>query len=223
MIGVVIGIGPVWQECAEDAAVRMQRYTGLKCHVVSDWPRSVRLPPSTNPSWLKLWMQECLFPGEDLLLFDADLFCRKPWDPAEALGIHDLCWVLAKPFHTRGVFSFPKLDRECEECGLDMDRYGNCGLMLIKSSCTILKEAQKFCPVYGSWLEQTGVNRAVQDRPDLSIGTLPPAYNWTIPSRVWLKDLDQVWGADPVNLHLCRMRGNRQWLDFARKFLLEST
>lgn len=223
MLGVVVGIGPVWQECAEEAARRMRRYTGLECAVVSDYPANVQLPPDANPSWLKLWVQEHLFPGEDLLLFDADLFCLKPWDPVEALGSHDLAWVLAKPFHVQGGFSLPKLKQECERYDLDIDRYSNCGLIIIKSSCTVLRDSRKFCPDYGSWLEQTGVNRSAQDRPDLDIRLLPPAYNWTIPSRAWLTDVERTRKADPVNLHLCRMLGKRQWLDFARRFLLEGS
>lgn len=195
MIGVTFAIGPGWKECGEFAAIRMAETTGLRCDVISEWPEDPG--QLVNPSWLKLWAQEW-YPGEDLMLFDSDIVSMKRWDPVAMLDGYDFAFA-------REYVHYEKLLAEVQRLHFDPWRYGNCGLILIKAGCTVLEESRKYYPAYGTWLEQTGVNKRLQERPDLKVNLFPRAYN-----RLWpaYRPQDKVGLKHQVNLHFCNLKGN---------------
>lgn len=219
MQGVTIGIGDVWKEIAEVAAARMCLHTGLKCSVIQNWPSEIpEVNLLSNPSWLKLWIQERLFPGEDLLIFDADLFCVRDWDPVAELEDYEMAWVAEADSGFDRERTLELLSNECRQFHLPVDRYGNGGFLIIRSGCKVLQEARKFFPNYGSWLEQTGVNQAVHDlKPRVRF--LPPEFNFIVKSQVWLRQPDLLSVLRVTNLHLMRMKGNLKWFKAAKRIL----
>ncbi len=170
MLGVVIGIGSEWEKCAKRSASLMHSKTGLECHVVSEWPNEQEL---VNPSWAKLWLQD-EFPGQDLMIFDADMIAIRSWDPVEQLGVYDMAWVL-----DRG----PPSSAECLRRGLDPARYGNGGLILIQAGCQILQQSREYYPDRSAWFEQTAVNLTVQSKHDFQVRLMPGPYNFLVRGR----------------------------------------
>ena len=192
MLGVVIGIGSEWKKCAKRSAFLMHSNTGLECHVVSEWPNGREL---ANPSWLKLWLQD-EFPGQDLMIFDADMIAIQPWNPVEQLGTYDMAWV-----SDRG----PQSSAECLNRGLDPAKYGNGGLILIRAGCRILQQSRKYYPDRSAWFEQTAVNLTVQSGHDFQVRLMPDLYNFLVRRRHHSKavagDYAQAYNLHFVGLH----------------------
>ena len=167
MLGVTIGIGSKWKECAERAAFLMRLNTGLECYVVSALPRDWEI---NEPHWFKLWVQD-QFPGQDLMIFDADIISTQSWNPVKQLGSYDMAWVL-----DRG----PSVLAECVRRGLDSTKYGNSGMILIKSGCSILQQSRNYYPDMSAWFEQTAINLTVQSHHNFQVKTLSNRYNLLI-------------------------------------------
>jgi len=191
MLGVTLGIGSKgWGECAHRMAVRMESMTGVQCVAVTEGPTS----PLVHPSWAKLWLQDA-YPGEDLMIFDADLYACCPWDPRSLLKGYNLAWVQNR--NRRAV-------KECKHYRLDLDRYATSGLLLIESGCPVLKEAQRYYPSYGPWYEEVPLNEVVQ-LGDMQVNLLPEKFNYLYYYRDPLAD---ALGSNPINLHLVGLRGD---------------
>lgn len=167
MLGVVIGIGSGWKRCAERSAFLMHLNTGLECRVVSERPNGWELD---KPSWLKLWLQD-EFPGQDLMIFDADMISIRPWDPVEQLGVYDMAWAVDRGRAVAG---------ECLSRGLDPATYGNSGLVLIRAGCQILQRSREYYPDRSAWFEQTAVNLTVQSEHDFRVRLMSDLYNFLI-------------------------------------------
>ena len=148
-LALTIGIGGGWREVAERAAVRMTEATGLPAQVVSSCQF---LPPEWNPSWAKCWAFD-LVPAdvERLLIFDADIWAVAPfteWDTDQPLAV--VRHVATKPVRTeRTLYGLPD--------------YWNGGLFVIRRSLAdALRMVATYGPHYGSWLEQTAINRVFE-------------------------------------------------------------
>lgn len=150
VIGCVIGIGPGWEECARNTATAMERCTGVECRAITDW----LTVPLNHPSWEKCRLQE-RFPGEDLLIFDADLMPIVRWNPRVYAEdkLHDI--AMARDEHSKAVKA------ECVKYALSWQSYCNAGLIIIKKDCPVLRDALTMYPNGGSWAEQTAVNICV--------------------------------------------------------------
>lgn len=151
MIGCVIGIGPGWEECAQNAALMMAGCTGIECRVITDWLGD----PLVHPSWEKCRLQD-RFPGEDLLIFDADLIPRVSWNPRVYIKYKSFDIAMAYDERSEHVA------RECKTWGINSRRYCNAGLIVIKHDCPFLKDAFNLYPNGGSWAEQTAVNVSIR-------------------------------------------------------------
>lgn len=203
MIGLTLGITESWREAAHSSAKRMEQATGVECIVVEDWIGE----PLNHPSWLKLWLPEA-FPEDDLMIFDADLLALRDWDPEELLEGHDLVWVRNQNRRVRSL---------CPQYGLDVSRYANSGLLLVKKGCTILQQAQQFYPEYGPWKEEVGLNEVVQKQGPFSVRLLGENYNWLfhLNKGYW----SVVQGRDIVNLHLVGLQGSNLMFKFLERNL----
>jgi hypothetical protein len=96
MIGVTVGVGD-YRPLAERAAASMARHTGLRCVVLGDEPyRRAGLEGQTG-ALLKLWLWDFV-DEEDVLLFDADTICLRPWNPSQfrdgtaVVAVRDWIW-----------------------------------------------------------------------------------------------------------------------------------
>lgn len=204
MLGLTLGIGPQgWGECATRAASRMESMTDVRCVVVTNWPDT----PLVHPSWAKLWLQD-IYPGEDLMIFDADLLACRPWDPVEMLQGYGLAWVRNR--NRRAA-------EECKRYGLNLDRYATSGLLLVKADCPALKEARKYYPEYGPWYEEIPLND-VEQQGRFHVHLLPEEFNRFYYLGKGAGDsLAETMKSNPVNLHLVGLRGSPRRMSSVEK------
>jgi hypothetical protein len=169
MIGVTIGIGAGWAECAACAAERMSAMTGLPCYVIK--APDLR-PEAVHPSWLKCVVTEA-WPAEDaFLVFDADILPLAPWDPA---GLFER---LGRPFMAVPEDNTPPVYNECMRYGLPpFDWYINAGLTIFgREHGPIWGDVWKLHPRFGTWLEQTALNYVLKAR-GTEVVRLPRRFN----------------------------------------------
>ncbi len=182
MIGLTIGTGD-WKGVAERSAAQMQRMTGIECHVISKVPSAL-----AHPSWHKLNLLRD-YPDQILLIFDADIWCSKRWEPAI--------------FASRGIAMAPEpqnasIAKETALYGLPAGKYYNAGLIICDSrSRRVFHEAKKLHPHYGTWLEQTALNRVLMEL-GAAITELPLTYNHLVPLDLEPAKLKQLHS---TNLH----------------------
>lgn len=182
MIGLTIGTGE-WKGVAERSAAQMQKMAGLECHVISKVDKEL-----VHPSWHKLNLIRDN-PGQTLLIFDADIWCQKRWNPAI--------------FASRGMAMAPEpqnasIAKETALYGLPVGKYYNAGLMIVDGrSRQVFHEAKKLHPHYGTWLEQTALNRVLVELKT-PITELPLTYNHLVSIEVEPKQLKQLHS---TNLH----------------------
>lgn len=182
MIGLTIGTGD-WRGVAERSAAQMQRMTGIECHVISKVDKDL-----VHPSWHKLnLLRE--YPWQGLLIFDADIWCQKRWNPA--------------PFTKRGVAMAPErqnpaIAKETALYGLPVGKYYNAGLIICDGrSREVFHEAKKLHPHYGTWLEQTALNRVLMEKK-AHVTELPETYNHLVSIDL---DPNQLKQLHSTNLH----------------------
>jgi len=182
MIGLTIGTGD-WKGVAERSAAQMQKMTGIECHVISKVDKDL-----VHPSWHKLNLLRD-YAGESLLIFDADIWCQKRWNPAS--------------FLSRGIAMAPEpqnasIAKETALYGLPAGKYYNAGLLIVDGrSRQVFHEAKKLHPYYGTWLEQTALNRVIMEL-GAAITELPLTYNHLVSIETEPKQLKQLHSA---NLH----------------------
>jgi len=194
MTGICIGIGDGWELAAHRTAKRMEAMTGVKCFVISEWDDR----GAVSPAWMKCHIiADCRKLPPPYFLFDADILPMKPWDPRSLY---------------RGRFAGtvePQTDilrAECSLYNLNRLRYINGGLVMFdESHADIWAETWGKHPRYGSWLEQTALNKALV-RHDIDL--IPNTYNTLVrPNR---EDLSAkaLLARPETNLHLCGLRGD---------------
>lgn len=148
MIGLCIGTGD-WRHVAMRAANQMEAMTGIVCGVVDRVDSDLK-----HPSWHKLNLLRDN-PDEQLLIFDADMWCARPWDP-RAYTATGLAMVPEVPNH-------PPVVLECALYHVPPGRYCNGGLIIADDRARdVFAQTKHLHPRYGRWLEQTGLNHTIQ-------------------------------------------------------------
>lgn len=189
MIIVSIGIGPGWRAIAQAAVNRMSEMTGLEGRVVDEM-----FFPCIHPSWLKCHLLK-RFPGEDLLVMDADIIGLQMWNPK---GIFE---AMRRAFCAVPEDRFKSVLDECEETGIPWpDWYVNGGLLMFGPEHQPLWDfVWRKHPKCGRWLEQSAINLGLLDT-GIEICRLPKKFNFvTHEGQINCNDLRK---ADAVNLHV---------------------
>lgn len=185
MIGVTIGYG-AWSVVAAKAAERMEQMTGIECHILPDY----LIDDPKRASWGKMRVLEA-YPDDDFLIFDADIWAMKPWDPREFL---DRPTFVAEQPNKMTV-------AECQLYGLPQDRYINGGLWIVsRRDVELFKAIQAMYPSYGRWQEQTALNKAIHRDLQLPVRYLPRAYNDLV-NPALPSDAVTLRNRHSVNLH----------------------
>jgi hypothetical protein len=182
MKGLCIGTGD-WFWVARRAAAQMAKMTGLPCDVVDRVDSNL-----VHSSWHKLNLLRD-YPGETLLIFDADIWCTQPWQPQD-FAASGLAMV-----PEAGV---PSIRLECALYGLQVGRYCNGGLLIVDARARdVFAAAKRLHPQYGLWMEQTAVNRCISDA-NFPLQLMPRSLNWLVDPGLSLAEI----GATPAtNLH----------------------
>jgi hypothetical protein len=194
MIGVTIGYG-AWKEVAERAAARMEAMTDMECRVLPD----EYVDDPARASWAKTRVMEA-YPNEAFLIFDADVWCMKPWKPWKLLG---------RPTFVPEQLN-TAIDTECQLYGLPKDRYVNGGLWIVNCDHEpLMKAVRSYYPEYGRWQEQTALNKALLEL-DQPPHYLPRAYNDIVRPNL---DTDPVRlrARHSINLHFAGPK-TPEWL-----------
>jgi hypothetical protein len=180
--GFCIGTGE-WAHVAMRAALQMEAMTGVTCQVVDRVDSNLR-----HSSWHKLNLLRD-YPGETLLIFDADLWCTRPWRPQDFAGT-GLAMVPEPP--TRAV------RLECALYHVPETRYFNGGLIIADARAReVFAAAKKLHPNYGSWLEQTALNHNIAALR-YPITPMPWTLNFLLSASL---PIDEIRGTQETNLH----------------------
>jgi len=206
MLAITLGIGETWRICAEAAAGRMARMTGLDCRVITE----ITLPdtlPKLHPSWLKLLIPHLVPDVDDFLYFDSDILPMKPWDPA---GIYE---SLGRPFCIVPDVNSAAVESECRMFGLPFPNgYLNCGLFMFGRHHTpVLDNAWQRGPVCGRWLEQTAVNLALNEM-QVETARLPRTFNTLLWPGIDDYSPQALRNRPEVNLHAASLGGSAESL-----------
>lgn len=178
--GLCIGTGE-WLRVAQRAAAQMSRQTGLACEVISRVDANL-----VHSAWHKLNLLRD-YPGETLFIFDADIWCRRPWDPAlwRETG---LAMVPEPPFRP--------VKLESLLYGIAPGRYCNSGLIIAdQRAAGVFAVAKKLHPHYGSWLEQTAINHCAREFP---FQPMPQTLNHQVRPAL---PLPEICAVPAINLH----------------------
>lgn len=92
-VAVTIGVGDEHRRLAEIAATKMCQYTGLDTVILGD--DEYRRCGVRDPNHLKFRIFD-LVDAENVLYFDGDLFCLRPWDPRQF--VFSRLWVAVRGF-----------------------------------------------------------------------------------------------------------------------------
>jgi hypothetical protein len=194
MLGIVVGVGEGWRERAEWAACRMNGMTGIPCVVAYE------TRPGMHPSWGKLWLPE-KYCEDSYMIFDADMLPMKRWNPEKIFKESGRRFMACRDVNSQAVHN------ESKSFCIPIDRYLNCGLMIFGGEhFPVLEEARKRVPSYGSWLEQTAVNRALIDL-GVKVQELPRAYNTLLWPQTDKYDRESLLEKNAVNLHAASLGG----------------
>ena len=121
MAAVTIGVGPLWEELAAAAAEAVRRHTGLPVRTLGR--EEFRRSRLAIPTMLKAAVFDFLT-DETLLVFDADLFFVRPWDPRRYAGRREIVCVRD--------FGYERHVREdTARFDIPADDYFNAGLFIV--------------------------------------------------------------------------------------------
>lgn len=195
MIGITIGIGEGWNHVAVRAAAQMEKMTGIYCEAITEWP----FQQPVHPSWLKCHLMEHYPAAHDFLIFDADIFCLRPWKPAE------LFEALGKRFCAVPDRNNTDVYHECAGFNLPFpDWYVNGGLLMFsREHAPVWEAVWKRHPRYGSWLEQTALNEALF-KLKVDVARLPRLFN-QLPNGETVEAMD---ARGVINFHFADQAGN---------------
>ena len=201
MEGICFGVGNGWNGAAQLACREMQRHTGIDCRVINFVPHNA--PPSWNPSWWKMCAFDLVQPHVDrVVVFDADIVCIRDWTPY----LHDAPFMAVREFHSS--------TRAIEAKNYQIRDYFNGGFWVIARSLrSRLESLRDYGPSYGSWLEQTALNRIFADiwKP------LPSQCNWLVEeeTRGLMGAIDSL----AANLHLAGRKDPQEVVNYMNKIL----
>jgi len=173
MIGVTIGTGEYYTKLAQHAAQAIEKMTGVKTIILGDEHlASSGLPYSHH---LKLRIFD-LVDHDQVMFFDSDMVCLKPWNPPR-FAKTDAVVAVAERLH-------PMVIRACKDWDIPIQEYFNAGLMIFnrKSHQEWLRETERFVtanpgvPSYDPY-DQTPLN-ITRHRMGLKLELLDRRYNW---------------------------------------------
>ena len=118
MKGFTIGIGQPYNRWAKFAAQRMREFTGLECFVLDGSIGASNL----EDIWMARYRLFDFCNDNDILYFDADAICCKPWHPQDFTN-GAFCAVLDNP-------TGDWLLKRIKELGLRIESYVNSGLWI---------------------------------------------------------------------------------------------
>lgn len=200
ILGVTIGIGELWEKAAKKAAERMEKNTGIKCEVLSENHLGL-----INPSWLKMYLHEIYPEYDKLIIFDADLIPLRPWDA------NRVCEE-SKGLISGVVDKGDGVGAECFNYNLDSKTYINGGLVISgKIHTHIWERVKRGYPRYGTWAEQTALNKSIQ-KYTIGVYGLPKEYNYVFQSWKEKLDIDKVINSNIINFHLASLKGDAEKL-----------
>jgi hypothetical protein len=207
MIGVTIGIGGLWPEIAARAARRMEKMSSIRC-VVLDEKKAAEawLSEYAHPSWLKCHLDKIFPQHKSFMIFDADIFCLNNWNPFE------LSWQVKQAFCAVPDRNLRMVFDECTAHQLPFpDWYVNGGLVIFgREHQKVWDKVWEKHPRYGRWLEQTALNKAIQET-GVDVCRLPRKFN-LLPSPVGAEmtaaKLREMAAAGVVNFHYADCGGD---------------
>lgn len=176
MIGVTIGVGD-YRPLAERAAASMAQHTVLRCVVLGDEHYRRAGLVGKTPALLKLWLWDFV-DEEEVLLFDADAICLRPWNPA-ALGGG------AAVVATRDWIWRAGIQAEADSVSVPAEEYFLACLLILNrgSHRTMLHAARDIYPQTSKRVqEQTALN-AARYRLGVPLRFLDRRYSWSLFGR----------------------------------------
>lgn len=203
MIGVTIGIGKEWFECAHWAARRMEDMTGLECRVVES--SCYFQGGNLHPSWWKHRIRELHRSDDgDYLYFDADIIPLKPWNPKEIFEKNGrkLCAV-----PDNNVLMCSQVRAEEKAIGIPPNTYLNAGLFIFgREHATVFEETWSRRPKFHRWIDQSAWNGALFDLKT-RVAVLPKKFN-------------EMTHAEPhtINFHVHSLEGDLSRLVWWQNF-----
>jgi hypothetical protein len=182
MIGLCIGTGE-WLRVAQRAAARMEKMTGIPCRVVDRVDANLQ-----HSSWHKLNLLRD-YPDEELFIFDADIWCARPWWPRAYLET-GLAMVPELPTYAVRL--------ECALYHIPIDRYFNGGVIIAdQRAAEIFAATKKLHPTYGLWLEQTGLSHTIAAQ-GFPVQEMPVACNCLLDPA---QTIAQIAATPATNMH----------------------
>ncbi len=201
MIGVTIGIGVGWFECAHAAARRMEDKTGLPCTVIE---REPLVGEDVHPSWFKHVIHAMFKNCNSFLYFDADMLAMKPWNPEAIFDLNGrrLCAVL-----DNDPAMASQVRQEEKELGIARGTYLNAGLFIFGREHAPLFEATwAKRPAYHRWIDQGAFNKSI--------------HELRVPVALLNKEFNDMRPADcskSINVHYAGLGGDWRQLQRAQE------
>lgn len=192
-VAVTIGVGEEHRRLAEIAAAKMRLNTGLDTVILGD--DEFRRCKLRDPNHLKFRIFD-LVDAANVLYFDSDLFCLRPWDPRQFL--RSLAWVAVRGFW---------FDERVEQLGRKFgfrDETFNGGFFIInrRKHHKVLQLAEKIQPADGLYdgfysVDEMAFSVALR-RLHVPIELLDRRYNW-----IQYGKGDLAADCDVVQAHAC--------------------
>jgi hypothetical protein len=209
VLGVTIGING-WKEVAEKAAERMEKHTGVECIVLDRDPIGV-----VHPSWIKAHLID-IYPKVDrIFIFDADILPLKPFPLMQIIDeAGDLPVGVLDEFNQA-------VEIECLNYELDQATYINGGFLVTgKHHRHIWERVKRGHPRYGSWAEQTALNKALQVTKT-NVYSLPEEYNQLYFYFREPLDVNKLVESKTINLHFCSLGGDANAMREVQKVVFD--
>jgi hypothetical protein len=194
MLAVTIGVGEPYAVLAREAAQRMRACTGLEVRILGE--RELAQAGVRHPDQLKFRLFD-LVEAEHLLIFDADAFCLRPWQPRTFAGGPE--WVAV-----RGFWFDPRVQQLGQMQGFEAN-ISNGGLFICNRQhhARVLRLAEHLQPGSNTFLgvdstDELALAMALRVL-GIPIRFLDRRYNWIQFGRGGLED-----SADVIVAHACR-------------------
>jgi len=173
MIAVTIGTGEYYTKLAHHAAHAIEKMTGLKTVILGDEHYANSGLPYSHHLKLRIFD---LVDHDEVMFFDSDMVCLKPWNPPR-FAKADAVVAVAERLH-------PMVVRACKEWDIPIQEYFNAGVMIFnrKAHYEWLRETERFVtanpgvPSYDPY-DQTPLN-ITRHRMGLKLELLDRRYNW---------------------------------------------
>jgi hypothetical protein len=209
VLGVTIGLNG-WKEVAQKTAERMEKNTGVECIVLDRDPIGVN-----HPSWIKAHLID-IYPKVDrLFIFDADILPLKPFPLMQIIEEAGDMPVGVLDEYNQGVAV------ECLNYELNQATYINGGFLITgKHHRHVWERVKRGYPSYGSWAEQTALNKALQ-MTKTNIYSLPEEYNQLYFFFREPLNVNKLVDSKTINLHVCSLHGDANAMSEVQKVVFD--